>query len=214
MAWAMSSRRIAVLAAMCLLCAVALACDRRDDSAGHQLPSPRSRSDGPLPVLHAVPEFSFTNEDGRVFGSKELAGKPYLAAFMFTRCPSICPELTKRMKAVDAAVKKANKELRLVSISVDPENDTPEVLRAYAQKHGAHVENWTFLTGDYEKIARTSEEGFKIALSGKLEEGKPHLGITHGSHLILVDRRGKIRGYFRSSEGETVTDVVRALDRL
>jgi protein SCO1/2 len=133
---------------------------------------------------------------------------------MFTRCPSICPDLTRHMKEVDQAVKAANKKLGLVSISVDPENDTPEVLRAYAKKYGADVDNWAFLTGDFATIARTSEEGFKIALAGKVEEGKPHLGITHGSHLVLVDGSGKIRGYFRSSESETPSAIVAALSQL
>lgn len=210
----MASRRIDLLAAVWLLCAGQLACNREEGSAGHTLSSPSSREDAPLPVLHPVPEFSLTNEDGKPFGSKNLQGKAYLAAFMFTRCPSICPDLTKRMKEVDQAVKKANQKLELVSISVDPENDTPEVLRAYAKKHGADVDNWSFLTGDFATIARTSEDGFKIALAGKVEEGKPHLGITHGSHLILVDGRGKIRGYFRSSENETPSAIVRALQQL
>lgn len=210
----MSLRCTQFFAPLFVLCWAALACDREGGSAGHALPSADSRDNGPLPVLHAVPDFSLTNEDAKPFGSKELAGKPYLAAFMFTRCPSICPELTQRMKEVDVAVKKANKKLQIVSISVDPENDTPEVLRAYTKKHGADVPNWAFLTGEYETIARTSEDGFKIALAGTIDEGKPHLGITHGSHLILVDSGGKIRGYFRSSEDETTSAIVQALDRL
>jgi protein SCO1/2 len=165
-------------------------------------------------VLHSVPDFSFTNEEAKSFSSSHLRGKPYLAAFMFTRCPSVCPELTRRMKEVDQAVKQAHKTLQLISISVDPENDTPQVLKSYAKKHGADVDNWAFLTGDYATIAKTSEDGFKIALAGKIEEGKPHLGITHGSHLILVDGAGKIRGYFRSSEDETASEIVQALSRL
>lgn len=202
------------LSALFLSFALALSCSREEESAGHPIAPPDSANDGALPVIHSVPDFSFRNEDGETFGSKELAGRPYLAAFMFTRCPSICPRLTKRMKEIDSAVKKAGKKLQLVSVSVDPENDSPEVLTAFARKHGADVENWAFLTGDYKTIAKTSEEGFKIGLSGTIEAGKPHLGITHGSHLILVDGSGKIRGYFRSSDDETVTDVVKALNRL
>jgi protein SCO1/2 len=190
-------------------------CDRSESGeAGGPIAGKSDSDTGPLPSLHQVPPFTLTNQTGRPWGSQELAGKPYLAAFMFTRCPSICPELTARMREVDLAMKRANKELRLVSISVDPETDTPDVLSAYAKKHKAAVDNWYFLTGDSKVIAQTSEEGFKVALAGKVEEGKPHLGITHGSHLVLVDAQGTIRGYFRSSEDETVAKLVAAMDRL
>ena len=197
---------------MALLLSLA-ACTEKEGSAGEQL-NRSAPSSGKLPELSRVPEFSFKNQDDKLWGSNELSGKPYLAAFMFTRCPSICPHLTARMKEIDTAAKKSGKTLRLLSISVDPENDSPSVLKAYAKKHGADASNWTFLTGDYKAIARTSEEGFKVGLSGTIDEAKPHLGITHGSHLILVDGKGTIRGYFRSSDDETVTAVIDALKRL
>src|SRR5690606_11761517 len=115
---------------------------------------------------------------------------------------------------IDAAVKKSGHHLQILSISVDPENDQPEVLRAYAKKFGANVPNWNFLTGDYQMILKTAEQGFKIGLSGKADESKPHLGITHGSHLVLVDGEGQIRGYFRSSEASVPGEIVAALARL
>src|SRR5690606_20581965 len=102
-----------------------LACDEK--------PAPGGEAGGPigpsaddtsaLPKLGKVPSFELTNEDGTKTGSKELQGAPYLAAFMFTRCPSICPELTRTMKTVDQKVKEAKQALRLISISVDPQND-------------------------------------------------------------------------------------------
>lgn len=214
MAEAMSFRPLAPHFLLCCFAIVSVACDWKADEAGHPISRTEPNDTDKPPVLSSVPSFSFTNEDGKPFGSKELAGKPYLVAFMFTRCPSICPALTRRMKEVDQAAKKAKKELKLVSISVDPDNDTPEVLNEYAKKHGADVNNWAFLTGDHSKVAKTSEDGFKMALTGQLEEGKPHLGITHGSHLILVDGAGQIRGYFRSTEGESVQAIVKALEQL
>lgn len=209
----MSLRQTAPLF-LALCCALAVSCNEQEQSAGRPIGGPSSSEADELPVLHTIPKFSLQNQEGKDFGSEQLAGRPYLAAFMFTRCPSICPRLTKKMKNIDAAVKSAGKSLQLLSVSVDPDNDTPEVLSAYAQKHGADVDNWEFLTGDYGTIAKVSEEGFKIGLSGKIEEGKPHLGITHGSHFILVDGAGRIRGYFRSSDDDTVTKVVEALDKL
>lgn len=188
----------------------ALSCDINLDGAKKRA----SLDQGPLPQLSSIPKFSFTNQDGRTFGSTELQGTPYLAAFVFTRCPSICPEVMHRMKEVDIAVKAAKKQLNMLSISVDPENDTPAVLKEYAQKYGANEKNWNLLTGDHKEIAKTAEEGFKLGLSGTIDESKPHLGITHGSHFVLVDGTGTIRGYYRSSEATTPQQIASDLDRL
>lgn len=195
-------------------CSTQIGCDQAAGEAGAPLTAPSDAASGPLPEISKVPAFELENEDGRPFGSKALAGQAYVVAFMFTRCPSICPELTRKMKQVDDAAKRADKRLQLVSISVDPDNDRPEVLRAYAKKHGADVDNWAFLTGDYKTILKTSEEGFKVGLSGSIDEGKPHLGITHGSHLVLVDEKGVIRGYFRSSDEDVAGQIVTALDHI
>ena len=192
------------------LCSIS-ACDEKESpTAERQV----AEHDAALPKLSQVPEFSLTDEEGRAFGSRQLRGAPYLAAFMFTRCPTICPELTARMKQVRDAVLAENANLQLVSISVDPENDTPAVLKAYAKKHQADHPDWAFLTGDYKTIAETSEQGFKVGLSGKADESKPDLGITHGSHLVLVDANGNIRGYFRSSDDKSVNEIVAALKNL
>ncbi len=191
-----------------LLCLLVFApgCDRNEDN------TKGSSVTQPLPILSKVPEFSLTDQDGRAFSSNSLKGKPYLVAFFFTRCPSICPEVMRRMRAVHAAVKPEH--LQFVAISVDPENDTPDVLKAYAKKHGAAHSNWTFLTGEYEQIAHTSEEAFKVGLEGSLDEQKPHFGITHGSHFVLVDGSGQIRGYYRSSEDEASEKILAALLQL
>lgn len=161
--------------------------------------------------LSQVPEFSLLDQAGKTFGSADLAGKVYLATFMFTRCPSVCPRVTTRMKEVDAAVQQAGLSLEFVSISVDPEYDTPVALAAYAKKHEVEPSRFHFLTGDYQQIAKTAEDGFKIGVSGQAEEGKPHFGISHGSHLVLVNRQGQIVGYFPSSEPESVARIVDAI---
>ncbi len=194
-----------------------LACEptpnKNQGEGGHALPR-GNRPSGKLPHLNSVPAFSLTNQRALNFGSAELKGTPYLVAFVFTRCPSVCPSVMKRMKEVDEAMKKASKKLNLVSISVDPENDTPEVLTAYAKKYGADVPNWTLLTGSHRTILHTAEEGFKVGLAGSIDEKKEHLGITHGSHFVLVDSQGSIRGYYRSSEKGTVSALVHAMDNL
>lgn len=201
-------RVLTLVAGLCLS-----ACDNENGNAAGSV-RPASTNSGALPKLGQVPAFTFSNQEGRPFGSKQLHGSPYLAAFMFTRCPTICPELTARMKAVHAAVTAGHGKLQILSISVDPENDTAAVLKKYAKAHGADHPDWNFLTGEYKAIATTAESGFKVGLSGKADESKPHLGITHGSHLILVDAKGQIRAYIRSSDEDVVAQVQQALKRL
>lgn len=159
-------------------------------------------------ALYPAGEFSLTSQDGAKFGSAELRGKTWVAAFFFTRCPTICPRLTARMKEIGAQAAERKLPLHLVSISVDPENDTPAVLTEYAKKNGIDTKSWTLLTGDYDAIKKTSVEGFKQALEGKADASAPDYGILHGSHLILVDREGRIRGYYRSSDDAEMKKLV------
>ncbi|HSC85768.1 MAG TPA: SCO family protein [Polyangiaceae bacterium] len=166
----------------------------------------------PLPDLGEISQLDLLDQDGKPFSAASLRGRPHLAAFFFTRCPSICPRLTARMKEVRARTDA--RELTLVGISVDPENDTPEVLRAYAQKYGIDTHSWSLLTGPYRAIADVAENGFRIGLAGQADASKPDFGITHGSHLILLDARGHIRGYYRSFDDDVVDRLVADLPRL
>jgi len=147
-----------------------------------------------------VPPFSLQSQDGKTFGSAELKGQVWAAAFMFTRCPSICPRVTRFMRQVQIGAKAAGVDMRLVSISVDPDNDTPSVLKAYAERFEAELSSWTFLTGDFEAIKRTSVDGFKLALDGRADPTAKDFGIIHGSHLVLVDGQARIRGYYRTED--------------
>jgi protein SCO1/2 len=169
---------------------------------------------GPLPSLGTLADFQLTDQNAAAFTPASLSGKVWLAAFMFTRCPTICPVITARMREVQALAKQRGVPLHLVSFSVDPEFDTPEVLRDYAQKYGADQSSWSFVTGDNAVIRKAAEEGFKIAVEGKPTPQAVDFGISHGSHLVLVDGKRMIRGYYRSSEAESVESVVRDAARL
>ena len=164
----------------------------------------------PPPEFGTLPPFALTSQDGKAFGSSELSGQIWAAAFVFTRCPTVCPRLTADMKKVQELAKKENVELCLVSISVDPAHDTPEVLRAFARERGADLASWTFLTGDPAVIQKTAVEGFKLALEGQPDAGAEHFGLLHGSRLVLVDRTLRIRGYFRPEEPEEQAKLVTA----
>jgi len=162
-----------------------------------------------LPALGSVGKFSLTDQAGRAVSADTLRGRVWAAAFFFTRCPTVCPRITRRMRDLQQAAAKGGVKLELVSFSVDPDNDTPDVLAAYAKQYGADLASWRFLTGDLEMIRKTSEQGFKLALDGKATPGAEHFGLFHGSHLVLVDASGQIRGYYRTSEDEQMAQLLK-----
>jgi protein SCO1 len=118
------------------------------------------------------------------------------------------------MRGVQEAAARKGTRLHLVSFSVDPDHDTPAVLREYAVRHGADLATWSFLRGDYNVVKTTAEDGFKMALSGRADPEQPHFGITHGSHLVLVDANLRIRGFYRTSEDEALARLVEDAARL
>jgi protein SCO1/2 len=151
-----------------------------------------------------IADFALIDQSGAQFGSAELRGHVWIAAFMFTRCPTVCPRITARMSSLQRELQQRDADVRFVSFSVDPDHDTPEVLRRYASQHGAETSTWRFVTGDYEALKKTIVEGFKIALEGKAQEGAEHYGILHGSQLVLVGPDGTIRGYYGTADDAEV----------
>jgi len=155
------------------------------------------------PILGALPAFTLTDQRGQSFGTRELAGKVWVADFVFTSCQSACPLLSERMAEVGRRAKKLGPDFHLVSISVDPERDTPERLATYAARYGAHPLAWSFLTGPAQAIEAAVVDGFKIGMGKEPAPAAPGADrkaevfeIFHGEHLVLVDRQLQIRGYF------------------
>jgi protein SCO1/2 len=160
----------------------------------------------------ALPDFHLVDQDGKPFGLSDLRGRVWVADFVFTSCPDVCPRLTERMGKIQHRARNLGDAFHLVTISVDPDTDTPEVLRAYIaelphrKKHQAHpnLSRWTFLTGPLHDVEPTVIKGFKIAM-GK-EEVSPGTGIMsifHGEKLVLVDAGGFIRGYYDADDEGT-----------
>ena len=155
----------------------------------------------PPPVLSKLPEFSLVGVDGKPFGSAELRGQVYIANFFFTSCRSICPALMKGVSRLqDAFVQRNIDGIRLVSITVDPEHDTPEVLGAYAAALSVDPRRWTLLTGDPDQVRGLVVDGFKTALFPPKPDSPPPLDIAHSGKLVLVDGAGQIRGFYDSDE--------------
>lgn len=158
-----------------------------------------------LPVISTAPQFELTDQTGAAFDAKALDGKVWIANFVFTRCPTICPTFTAKMAAIQLQTEKLGDDVRLVTFSVDPEYDTPEKLAEYATLHHAGP-RWTFLTGPRPLVEAAVVKGMMQAMTkgdGSL------MSIGHGSYFVLVDRKRNIRGLYRFSDEGTVEQVVR-----
>src|SRR5262249_51116415 len=159
--------------------------------ANHQLPD-----DG------SVPAFQLVNQENQSFGSEQLRGKIWIADFVYTSCPGPCPMISSRMGEMQKPLKDTGVEF--VTFSVDPQHDTPDVLRDYAGKLNAEPGRWNFLTGDKNTIYRLARDGFKLATMDNPQGPGP----IHSTRMILVDRRGSIRGYYDALDADGVTRLL------
>ena len=151
----------------------------------------------------SVPTFQLVNQNGQAFGSNQLAGKIWIADFIFTACPGPCPMISSRMSELQKPLEKT--DVHLVSFSVDPEKDTPEVLRGYAEKLHAQPQRWDFLTGPKAAIYDLSKNGFKLGVS----DGSEEVGVpVHSTRMVLIDRHGQIRGYYDALAPDAVTKLL------
>ncbi len=156
-----------------------------------------------LPRLYKVPEFSLTDSFGKPFSNKDLNGKVYMASFMFTSCPTTCPGLIERMKVAQKRLKGLGQKVALLSISVDPDYDTPEILNKYARRNKANPYVWKFLTGSRQELHSLLIDGYKVPMGDKEAvegvvgtEKVTLMDIVHSEKLVLVDEEGMIRGYY------------------
>lgn len=163
------------------------------------------------PILNfgTVPQFQLTNQDGQPFGSAQLNGKIWIAGFIFTTCPGPCPMISSRMGDLQRPLE--NSDVQLVSFTVDPETDTPEVLREYAKRVHAEPGRWHFLTGEQQAMYNLTQQGFKLAVADRAaEEGGP----IHATRVVLVDRSGTIRNYYDILEPDAVTKLLADTSKL
>lgn len=153
----------------------------------------RQQSPG-LTTYATVPAFSLTDRDQQAVALEDLKGKVWLASFIYTNCPDICPMLNHRFQALQekALALGGNDGVRLVSFSVDPERDTPEVLAGYAKALNA-TPKWHFLTGQREVIEKVAREGFLVGFE---KVPGTTLDFSHSTKIALVDRNGVVRAYY------------------
>jgi protein SCO1/2 len=169
--------------------------------------------DEPLPVLGTVPDFTLIERSGQPFGLNDLRGQIWVADFIFTNCAGTCPIMTTAMTDIQkTALAEKLDDVKLVSITVDPERDTPEVLQRFADGYGALKDRWYFLTGDGAAIQQLANKGF--LLSAATSGGSAEEPIIHSNRFVLVDRQGHIRGYYDGTDEEGVAQLLKDLKRL
>jgi protein SCO1/2 len=180
----------------------------------------RSHRARALPIYGAVPVFSLTDQNGQAVSSGALYGKVWVVDFIYTGCSEVCPRLTGEMAHLQTFLRNRGMLGRamMISISVDPERDTPERLRTYAAGFAAEPGAWKFLTGPAEDIEAVVVRGFKEGIERSGAARAPGVNddfsILHGSHLVLIDGAGRIRGYYDATEHESMERLRGDLSRL
>lgn len=186
----------------------------QSDSQSAPEEPPRDRPAEVAPALGNAPSFQLTDQAGQAFGTAELKGKIWIANFIFTRCTATCPAQTRVMADLQKQLSGSLiwSDVRLLSISVDPEFDQPDVLQDYAAASGADNQHWRFLTGERSQIWDLSKTGFRLPVADDTKNSA--MPIMHDSKFVLVDRRGEIRGYFDVLAPRGLTNLRRALDHV
>ena len=199
--------RRAAMAALLLIALAALGyagfSALRHDETPHAPPPPMD--------LGPVDDFSLTERSGRAVTNADLAGKVWVASFVFTRCTGGCPQVTGTVARLQDALRN-EPDVRLVTFTVDPERDDADELKKYADHFGADRERWLFLTGPEDRLYGLIEKGFHLGVQHNMgADAKPGAEVTHSTRLALVDRRGHVRGYF---DGRQVDEEGRPVDEL
>lgn len=168
----------------------------------------------PLPWKKATPEpapadafevrpFALQERSGKPVSNDDLKGKVWVASFIFTRCSGPCPSVTGTVARLQSELDLANTpDLRLVTFTVDPDRDTPDELKKYADRFRAHPDRWLFLTGQEDEIHRLAKDGFKLGVN-RSENPSPPAGqeFDHSTRLVVIDKAGRVRSFFDGFQG-------------
>jgi len=161
-----------------------------------------AEKDESLSLLGEIPAFSLTTQAESTFTRNDLLGRVTIADFIFTTCAGPCPLMSATMQTMQFELK-SDDHISLLSFSVDPETDTPPVLREYADRFGADSTRWTFLTGNKSDILSLIRNGFHLSVEADSE------AIFHSTKFVLIDKEARIRGYYDSGEDSTVATLLR-----
>lgn len=155
----------------------------------------------PLPVFGEVPQFELLNQRGQKFDGSALNGHVWIADFIFTNCESSCPRMSSKMHSIQKATDSA---VKLVSFTVDPQRDTPQALAEYGKKYSADNARWTFLTGNPATLEMLDRDAFKLG----------SLNMDHSTRFVLIDKQGRVRGYYGLFDGDAMSRLTKDAARL
>lgn len=163
----------------------------------------------PPEVMFTLPsDYALVDHQGRPFGPETLRGKVWVAGFVFTSCPSSCPAITKAMGDLRERFDRYSVDVEMVSFTVDPEHDTPQVLAEYLASTGVESERWRFVTGEPAAVRELIGQGFRLGVGNReADEQGVAYDITHSEKLVLVDGEGGVRGVYSISD-EHGTDEI------
>ena len=159
---------------------------------------------------NGIEDFQLTERSGRTISKKDLLGHEWTVCFVFTRCAGPCPKVTGQMRLLQERLK--GTDVRLVTITVDPKFDTPEVLREYADDFGADSDRWLFLTGDQQKIYHLIQHSFKMPVKEMIgEDRRPGFEVLHTTNVLHVNSRGRVVGKYNALVDSEMASLRRAL---
>ena len=183
----------------------------RSGSGGSGAPST-----APLPVLRALSSMDLVDQEGEPVNLQTFRGQPWFANIIFTRCPGPCARMTQKMRQLQEALPAEASEVQLVSLTTDPDFDTPEVLSQYARKFQADTRSWKFLTGTKEEIVRVSTQEWLLVMleKGEAERESPNDIFLHSTLTVLMDGLGRIRGTYEILEEGQLEEALADLQRL
>ena len=183
----------------------------RSGSGGSGAPST-----APLPVLRTISSMDLVDQEGEPVNLQTFRGQPWFANIIFTRCPGPCARMTQKMRQLQEALPAEASEVQLVSLTTDPDFDTPEVLSQYARKFQADTQTWKFLTGTKEEIVRVSTQEWLLVMleKGEAERESPNDIFLHSTLTVLMDGLGRIRGTYEILEEGQLEEALADLQRL
>ena len=155
-------------------------------------------------IFHTVQDFSFINQEGKKVTQKDFDGSIYVTDFFFTTCQSICPVMSSEMEKIAAAFKE-NKTVKILSHTVNPENDSVPVLAEYARLHHADAKQWLFVTGDKKELYNIARTGYY--LNAEQGDGGPD-DFIHTQNFALVDKEKHIRGYYDGTNPKEIQQLI------
>ncbi len=169
------------------------------------------KTDSNFSKIHRIPDFAFTNQEGKLFTEASVKGKIYVANFFFSKCSNICPKMNANMYTLQEAFKNDD-QIILLSHSVTPEDDSVSVLAAYAKENKVDAHKWNLLTGDKNEIYRLAKKEYFAGDSvGYFQTGNEFL---HTENFILIDQQRRIRGVYNGTLGVEIDRIKQDIELL